>query len=124
MITLKETLEIHKIQIEKYGGSHGIREQHALEAAIARPYQTFGDTELYPSPIEKAAAIGESIIKNHPFIDGNKRMGYVLIRLLLLENGFDINAKKMEKYDFIIRLASGKLNKEGIQNWLEENILN
>lgn len=123
MITIEEILEIHEAQIKEFGGSFGLRDKHGLEAAIARPFQTFGNTELYPTAIEKAAAISESHIKNHPFVDGNKRIGYVLLRFLLLENGFDINASKSEKYDFVIKMASGQLDKEQIQQWIKNNII-
>jgi death-on-curing protein len=72
MITLKEVESIHEILINKFGGSKGIRDQGILESAINRPYQTFDLNELYPFPVDKAAAIFESIISNHPFVDGNK----------------------------------------------------
>ena len=71
MIEVREALLIHQVLIEKFGGSHGLRDRGLLESALARPFQTFNDEELYPGPIEKAAALIESIITNHPFIDGN-----------------------------------------------------
>ena len=72
MITLREVESIHEILIDKFGGSNGIRDRGILESAINRPYQTFDQIELYPLPVDKAAAIFESIISNHPFVDGNK----------------------------------------------------
>ena len=78
MISEKEALEIHAILLERFGGSSGVRDHALLDSALNRPFQTFDGNELYPSPIEKAAAMLESIVKNHPFIDGNKRTGYVL----------------------------------------------
>ena len=77
MIDINEVEKIHDILLENFGGAKGIRDKGALESAINRPYQTFDGQELYPSPIDKAAAIFESIISNHPFIDGNKRTAYV-----------------------------------------------
>jgi death-on-curing protein len=77
--------------------------------------------DIYPSILEKAAALIESILINHPFIDGNKRSGYVLMRLLLLQNGYDVKASQQEKYDFVISIASGQLKFEDIVNWLENN---
>ncbi|MEP1096365.1 MAG: type II toxin-antitoxin system death-on-curing family toxin, partial [Cyclobacteriaceae bacterium] len=77
MISEREALEIHSILIERFGGSEGIRDKALLLSALNRPFQTFDGNELYPTVIDKAAAILESIIKNHPFIDGNKRTGYV-----------------------------------------------
>ena len=76
MISLEEVLKIHNILIEKFGGSPGIRNRELLESSIGRPFSTFDSIDLYPTPIDKGAAIIESIVKNHPFIDGNKRTGY------------------------------------------------
>ena len=78
---LEEVLAIHELQISVFGGSPGLRDQGLLEAALSRPLQTFDGSELYPSLEEKAAALLESIVVNHPFFDGNKRLGYVLMRL-------------------------------------------
>lgn len=90
MIELEEVLKIHKLLIRQFGGSYGVRDKNSLNAAINRPFATFDQQELHPQPIDKAAAILESIIINHPFIDGNKRTGYVLARLMLLKSGIDI----------------------------------
>jgi death-on-curing protein len=90
MIDIKDVLNIHNILIDKFGGSKGIRDIGLLESAINRPFATFDNKDLYPTPTEKAAAILESILINHPFLDGNKRTAYVLMRLILLENGLDI----------------------------------
>ena len=88
MIDIYDVKLIHQILIEKFGGSHGIRDRKLLESALARPFQTFDTKDLYLTPIEKAAALLESILINHPFIDGNKRIGYVLMRLFLINNNF------------------------------------
>ena len=122
MISVKEAEKIHKTLIETFGGSHGIRDSSSLESALARPFQTFDGKDLYPSLIQKAASLIESILINHPFIDGNKRTGYVLMRILVIDNGFDIHATQEEKYDFVIHIASGKTNFEEIVNWLTHHI--
>jgi death-on-curing protein len=82
-ISVQEALELHDFSIERFGGSKGVRDESGLEGAMARPYATFGGDFLYPSPFERAAAIGESTIVNHPFVDGNKRTGLLLMDLLL-----------------------------------------
>ncbi len=123
MMQLKEVLSIHKILIEEFGGKAGIRDLDGLDAAIKRPFTTFDGQELYPTPVAKAAAILESVVKNHPFLDGNKRTGYTLMRLILLENGQDIEATEAEKYDFIIQIATGALDFEEIHQWLEDNLI-
>ncbi|MBK8550175.1 MAG: type II toxin-antitoxin system death-on-curing family toxin [Ignavibacteria bacterium] len=122
MMNLKEVLEIHEVLIERFGGSKGLRDKGLLASSLNRMYQTFDNAELYPTIIDKATALIESIIKNHPFVDGNKRVGYTLMRLLLLENGLDIVASQDEKYDFVISIASGKFSFEEIKNWLENKI--
>ena len=121
MISISEVILIQDILIEKYGGTRGIRDRGLLESAINRPFQTFDSKELYHDPIQKAASIIESIVKNHPFVDGNKRIGYVLMRLMLLDHGLDIIASQDEKYDFVIGIASGKLEFDHICNWITKN---
>lgn len=121
MISLKFVQEIHDSVIASFGGSKGVRDYSLLEAAIARPYQTFDGIELYPTPIDKAAAVLESILTNHPFVDGNKRTGYVLMRLMLLKSNTDINANEETKYDFVINVAEGKSDFDTIKAWLLKN---
>ena len=121
MISFKEVEQLHQILIDKFGGSHGVRDKSALESAIVRPFQTFDGKELYPSILEKAASLIESILINHPFIDGNKRTGYTLLRLFLIQNGLDISASQDNKYVFVINIASGTLKYEGIVSWLKSN---
>ena len=122
MIDIQEVLVIHDTLIVQFGGSNGIRDYNLLVSAINRPYTGTGDTEFYPTIHEKAAALIESIVKNHPFVDGNKRTGYVIMRLFLLNNGFDIQASQDEKYTFVIRIASGSLTIEHITSWILEHI--
>lgn len=122
MITLKKVLAIHQILIKEFGGSEGVRDQNGLESAISRPFQTFGGQALYPEAVDKAAAITESIVKNHPFVDGNKRTGYVLMRLFLMQEGLDIEATQDEKYEFVIKIARGELDFEAIREWIQENL--
>lgn len=121
MISLTEVESIHEILIEKFGGAKGIRDRGTLESAIHRPYQTFDGKELYPNPIDKASAIFESIISNHPFIDGNKRTAYVLMRLILKEGNLTISLGQDEKYDFVMDAAQGKLTFDQIRNWIQAN---
>ena len=123
MIVLQEIKDLHETLIELFGGSIGIRDLESLKSAISRPFQTFENKDLYPSTIQKAAALIESIVSNHPFIDGNKRTGYVTMRIFLISNGFDIKASQDEKYQFVIAIASGKLKLDRINEWLEEHII-
>jgi len=122
-IDKEEILLIHARLIDKYGGSNGLRDEAALESALARPFAAFGGEDFYPNAIEKAAALMQSIIQNHPFIDGNKRTGYFSAMLLLLDYGYDTEATETERYDFVIEIASGKLDYEGIVAWLKEKVI-
>lgn len=122
MISISEVILIQDILIEKFGGTRGIRDKGLLESAISRPFQTFDTKDLYPTTIQKAAALIESIVTNHPFMDGNKRIGYVIMRLYLLDSGFDIIASQDDKYDFVIKIASGKSDFESICIWIESHI--
>ncbi len=94
-----------------------------LDSAIARPFQTFGGEDLYPSIFDKAAAIGESIIMNHPFVDGNKRTGYVLMETLLRMDGLKINASDEILYSFVISISTGEYHFEQIAKWLKANTI-
>jgi death-on-curing protein len=124
MIDIKDVLNIHNILIDKFGGSKGIRDIGLLESAINRPFATFDNKDLYPTPTEKAPAILESILINHPFLDGNKRTAYVLMRLILLENGLDISSDQDEKYLMIIDASIGKLRFENIRDWIQGRLIN
>lgn len=103
MISSSIAQQIHNVVIKNFGGSSGIRDLPALGSALSRPFQTFENNELYPEIFQKAAALLESIIVNHPFIDGNKRTGYVLTRLLLIANQYDIIATEQENMILLSR---------------------
>jgi death-on-curing protein len=120
-LTLIEVLELHRRVIEQSGGAFGIREVGLLESAIAQPRMTFGGEDLYPSLLEKAAALGFSIIMNHPFVDGNKRTGHAVTETFLVLNGMEISASVDEQEDVILAIASGALGREAFVEWLQRN---
>lgn len=121
MISVEQALKIHTIAIEGFGGANGVRDAGALESALARPFQTFGGEDLYPTIFEKAAALGESLIVNHPFVDGNKRTGYILMEALLRYKGFIITASDEALYNFVIQISTGVLSFDEIVVWLRAN---
>jgi death-on-curing protein len=123
MIDLDFALIIHDKSIEVYGGGRGVRDEGSLLAALARPFQTFDQNELYPTPTEKAAAIFESLIINHPFIDGNKRTAYVLLRYTLSLFDFDVMAFEDEKYKMTIDASGGIIRFDEIKLWIEEHLV-
>ena len=122
-LTLNELLELYRRIIEQSGGEGGISNQGALESALAQPRMTFGGEDLYPTIVEKASALGFSLIKNHPFVDGNKRIGHAAMEVFLILNGFEIEATVDEQEKVILQLASGKLGRDEFTEWLREHIV-
>ena len=122
MIGINEVIELHHEIIKISGGGSGVRDEGSLMAAIARPFATFDQNDLYATAIEKPAAIFESIVINHPFIDGNKRTSYVLMRLILREGGLDIKVTEEEKYTMVISASMGEIRFDEIKSWLESNV--
>lgn len=120
-LTLIEVLELHRRITEKSGGAFGMRDVGLLESAIAQPRMTFGGEDLYPSLFEKAAALGFSIIMNHPFVDGNKRTGHAAMETFLVLNGMEINASVDEQERVVLAIASGELKREAFVEWLQRN---
>jgi death-on-curing protein len=121
MIILEDILNLHTRSIDDFGGSDGIRDQGLLESAIARPFQTFDGEDLYPSPFEKAAALGESLIINHPFVDGNKRTGMLGMVSLIMEYGFEVISSEDDLYNLTIDISTGTTKFEEIVEWLKTN---
>ena len=120
-LTLIEVLNLHRRILEQSTGIFGIRDLGLLKSAVAQPRMTFGGEELYPTVIDKAAALGFSIIMNHPFLDGNKRTGHAAMETFLILNGLEINASVDEQEQIILAVASGLLDREAFAQWLREN---
>lgn len=109
--------------MEQTGGGVGLRDAAALDSALAQPRMTFGSEELYPTLIEKSAALGFSMIKNHPFVDGNKRIGYAAIKAFVLLNGHELSGDVDEWETTILRLAAGEIGREEFVNWLSRKVV-
>jgi death-on-curing protein len=117
-LTVQETLEIYRRVMQTTGGFAGVRDLNALESAIAQPRASFDGKDLYPTLADKAAAIGFSIIQNHPFVDGNKRTGHAVMEIFSMLNGSEIDAAIEEQEKTILQVASGKLKREEFAAWL------
>ena len=116
-IRVEDILAIHADQIERYGGAEGIRDPGLLEAALFRP-----QTGYYPTLIDEAAALWESLSQNHPFIDGNKRTAFAATYVFLAINGLDIIATDDEAQDFVLGLyATSSITFDNLRTWLSEN---
>jgi death-on-curing protein len=120
-LSLTEVLLLHARLIQQTGGAEGVRDLALLESAIARPQAMFGGVDLYPDLWDKAAALMESLIQNHPFVDGNKRTGLAAAAILLERNGHRLAADNDEVFDFTMNVARGELRRQEITRWLEEN---
>lgn len=119
MILIEDILQLHKNSVQKYGGSEGLPDSDLLESAIARPFQTFDGEDLYPSIFEKAAALSESLIINHTFIDGNKRTGSLAMIALLEDEGLMFSGDEEDFYNFTISISTGKKSFDEIVAWLK-----
>ena len=122
-LTVGEVLEIYSQMIKQSGGGVGIRDLGALESAVAQPRMTFNGDELYPTIVEKASALGFSLIQNHPFIDGNKRAGHAAMESFLMFNGYEISANADEQVDVILGVASGKIDRNTFTEWLKNHVV-
>jgi death on curing protein len=123
MIGKAEVLFYHGELIRHFGGSDGVRDEGILDASLNRPFATFAGVDLFPSAQEKAAAILHGVITGHPFLDGNKRTGYALARLLLQDHALDFRCPPEESYDMVIQVATGLLDVQGIVKWMEGRVV-
>lgn len=121
-LTLREILEIYQHVMRHSGGFMGIRDLGALDSAVAQPRMTFDGDDLYPTLVEKAVSLGFSLILNHPFIDGNKRVAHATMETFLLLNGYEIEATVDEQEQVILSIASGKMNRDEVIQWLKVHI--
>lgn len=112
-------IHFHEQIISLYGGVTGIRDEGLLDSALEQPKAMFAGSYLHDSLAIMAAAYGFHICKNHPFIDGNKRIALVAMDTFLQNNGYEVTASEKEIYNIMIRLASGDLSKEELTVWLE-----
>ncbi len=122
-INIFQALELHRQLLDEFGGIAGVRDFGALESALAQPEMTFGGEDLYPTLIEKASALAYSLCKNHPFIDGNKRVAHGAMEIFLVLNGFEIKATIDEQEKLFLDLAGSRLTREGLVDWLRQRVV-
>ena len=114
-------LVLHEDLLRKYGGSGGIRDRNLLESAVGQPRATFGRKHLHRTLFDKAAAYGFHIARNHPFVDGNKRIAFVVMNIFLSRNDWDLRAKEEDAYAMMMDLAQGRLTKTTLSAWLKKH---
>lgn len=122
-VTLSEVLAIHLRVAERSGGSVGVRDLPGLESSLAQPKATFDGTDLYPELVDKAAAMAFSMVSNHPFIDGNKRTAHAALEVMLVLNGWEINAPVDEQERLFLDLASGLVDREELVEWIRAHMV-
>ena len=118
-LTAEQVLFIHARLIAETGGEHGVRDLGLLQSAVSRPQASFEGQDLYPDLYHKAAALLESLVNNHPFVDGNKRTGFTSAAMFLKINGFSLIASNQEVESFVLSIASGEGSVETITDWLK-----
>ncbi len=122
-LTLSQITELHRQVIEHSGGSHGIRDTASLETAVAQPEMTFGGADLYPALAEKAAALAHSLIQNHSFVDGNKRVGHSAMEVFLVLNGYEIAALVEEQEQVFLAVAEGRVSRGELGEWIRQHLI-
>ena len=121
-LTKQQVIMLHQEVIAQSGGSPEIRDEGLLDSALNAPFQTFAGMELYPTIIDKAAHLGYSLIKNHAFVDENKRIGTHAMLVFLLLNGIDVAYKDEELTQLILGVAAGEISSEQLLAWLQAHI--
>ena len=120
-LTFAEIIEIHDYQISRFGGAAGVRDIELLKSAIGMPSATFGGEFLHPSVIEMAAAYLYHLVENHPFVDGNKRVGAMAALIFLDMNGFEFDASDEDFTAMVLKVASGEMMKSEISLFLRQH---
>lgn len=121
-VNKRQILMLHTALIAESGGSDGIRDEGLLESAINAPFQTFNGTDLYPTVLEKAVRLGYGLIRNHPFFDGNKRIGTHAMFVFLAINNVTLSYQDADLIAVILSVAAGTLDDNGLLTWTQEHI--
>jgi death on curing protein len=121
-VSLAELLVLYDKIMQASGGAAGIRDFGALDSAIAQPRLTFDATPLYPDLTKATAALGYSLIRNHAFVDGNKRIGHAAMELMLMVNQHEIVADDHEQFHLIMGIADGTFSRHELVEWLQAHV--
>ncbi len=121
-LTLEQVIEIQADQIARYGGSHGTRDAALLQSAVAMPQATFGNQYLHGDLFEMAAAYLFHIVQNHPFVDGNKRVGAMAAFTFMRINGYLLNADDISFENLVLDAARGKTTKEAVADFFRKHV--
>ena len=122
-LTLEDVIALHDQALQAHGGEPGIHNLGQLEAALAQPHMGFGDFERFSTLVEKAAALGFFLNKNHPFVDGNKRAAHMAMEAFLARNGYEVYADTDEQEELFLRVADGQMSLEQMTEWLDSRVI-
>ena len=121
-LTLSQVLEIHRLVLAQSGGAPGVRDLGAVESALAQPGMSFGGEDLYPTIADKAGAICFSLVMNHPFVDGNKRVGHAAMETFLVLNQYELSADVDDAERMMLQLAAGQLTRDAFVDWVRNHV--
>lgn len=121
-LTVDEVVALHRLVVDQSGGARGIRDPAGLASSVAQPRMTFAGRDLYPTLVEQAAAIGFSLVSNHPFVDGNKRVGHAAMETFLLLNGLELLATVDEQETIVLGLAAGSVKRAAFTEWVRSHV--
>jgi death-on-curing protein len=122
-LSAAQILALHQALLRAFGGRRGLRDRGALEASVARPFATFDGEDLYPDAAAKAAALMHSLVSNHPFVDGNKRVGAAAAELFLEVNSWSLNAEDDDLEEITLVVARGEITAEAFAIWLRQRTI-
>ena len=117
-LSKNQVTALHSALIREFGGIDGIRDEGLLESALAAPFQTFGGEPVYPSLQAKAAQLGFGLIRNHPFVDGNKRISAHTMLVFLAVNGIELRYEQQELIDIVLSVAAGQIDRQRLLQWI------
>jgi death-on-curing protein len=121
-LALGEVLALHQRILAESGGTPGVRDLGGIASAVSQPKVSVGGQDAYPTLIDKAAALGFSLIRNHGFLDGNKRIAHAAMEVFLIMNDIEISASVDEQERFMLSLAAGQVSRESLAEWLRSNV--
>ena len=122
-LSLAEVLALHAAVVHAAGGAGGVRDLGALESAVAQPRASFAGVDLYPTLAEKGAALCVSLVGNHPFVDGNKRVGHAALETMLVLNGYELDAAVEDAERVMLALAAGTLERAAFVAWVRDHLV-
>jgi len=122
-LSVEEVMALHTLVLNQSGGMPGVRDANSLDSAVAQPHMAFGGKDLYATLADKAAALGFSLIMNHPFFDGNKRIGHAAMESFLVLNGYELSASTDNQEQIILQLAAGQLRRPEFTDWVRNHVV-